>query len=154
MKHPSLLLFLAIAAAHCAWGADPGAAAPNDSIHRGVTKSPDVAVPKVEKAEGPDGRTVAEVNANRTALKGKPVAIRATVVKFTGGVMGKNWIHLRDGSGTAADNSNDIVLTSQAEFKVGDIVVVRGIVRTDVDLASGYFYKVIVEDASVQKRSS
>lgn len=152
--HRSLVFLLAVTAAHCAWGADPGSAAPNDPIHRGLTKTPDVAVTKAAKAEGPDGRTVAEVNANRAALKGKPVAIRATVVKFTGGVMGKNWIHLRDGSGSAADGSNDIVVTSQADFKVGEVVVVRGIVRTDVDLGSGYFYKVIVEDATVQKQSS
>lgn len=28
-------------------------------------------------------------------LKGKPVQVRAKVVKFNAGIMGKNWIHLR-----------------------------------------------------------
>ena len=81
----------------------------------------------------------------------KPVVIRAKVVKFNGGIMGKNWIHLRDGSGSAADNSNDILVTSKDEAKVGDVVIAKGIVKTDVDLGSGYAYKVLVEDVSFRK---
>ena len=119
--------------------------------HGGLAKTPDVAVAKVAKADGPDARTVAEVNAQRLVLKDKPVAIRGTVVKFTGGVMGKNWIHLRDGSGSAADNSNDVLVTSKENAKVGDVVVARGVVRTDVDLGAGYAYKVLVEDVALRK---
>jgi len=120
-------------------------------LHAGVPKAPDVGAVKVPKAQGADARTVAEVNVDRVALKDKPVAIRAKVVKVTAGVMGKNWIHLRDGSGAAADNSHDILVTSKDEPKVGDVVVARGTVRTDVNLGSGYAYKVLVEDVSFQK---
>jgi hypothetical protein len=119
--------------------------------HGGMAKTPEVAVAKVAKADGPEARTVAEINAQRLALKDKPVAVRATVVKFTGGVMGKNWIHLRDGSGSAADSSNDVLVTSKENAKVGDVVVARGVVRTDVDLGAGYAYKVLVEDAALRK---
>lgn len=119
--------------------------------HGGLAKTPDLAVAKVAKADGPDARTVAEVNAQRQSLKDKPVAIRATVVKFTGGVMGKNWIHLRDGSGSAADSSNDVLVTTRDDAKVGDVVVARGVVRTDVDLGAGYAYKVLVEDVALRK---
>jgi hypothetical protein len=34
---------------------------------------------------------------------------------------------------------------------VGDVVDARGIVRTDVDLGSGYKYAVLVEDAKIRK---
>jgi hypothetical protein len=112
---------------------------------------PDVDAVKVAKAEGPDARTVAEVNADRLALADRRVTIRARVAKVTPGVMGRNWIHLRDGSGAAADNSDDIVVTSKAEPKVGDVVVANGVVRTDVNLGSGYAYKVLVEDVSFRK---
>jgi hypothetical protein len=105
----------------------------------------------VAKAEGANGRTVAEVYANRVALKDKPVVIRAKVVKVNAGVMGKNWVHLRDGSGSAADGSNDLLVTSKDEPKVGDLVVAKGTVKTDVNLGSGYAYKVLVEEASFQK---
>ena len=143
-------LFIALVATlatQVAWAADP----PKDAIHAGVAKSADVADVKVPKADGANARTVAQVNADRLALKDKPVVIRAKVVKFNGGIMGKNWIHLRDGSGSAADNSNDILVTSKDEAKVGDVVIAKGIVKTDVDLGSGYAYKVLVEDVSFQK---
>jgi hypothetical protein len=106
---------------------------------------------KVAKAEGANARTVAEVNADRLALKDQPVTIRASVVKVTPGVMGRNWIHLRDGSGSAADSSDDILVTSSDEPKVGDVVVATGVVRTDVNLGSGYAYKVLVENATLRK---
>jgi hypothetical protein len=131
----------------------PAAQAPNDAVHRnaGVAKAPDVGNVKVPKATGPDARTVAEILAKGADLKDKPVVVRGKVVKYTAGVMGKNWVHLRDGSGSAADNTNDVVVTTKDETKVGDVVLARGTVRTDVNLGSGYSYKVLVEEATLQK---
>jgi hypothetical protein len=136
--------------------AAPGASAPAKSedmgsLHAGMAKPIDAGDVKVAKAAGPDARTIAEVNTKRTDLKGKPVAVRGKVVKFTPGVMGKNWVHLRDGSGSAGDNTNDVVVTTQDETKIGDVVLVKGVVRTDVDLGSGYSFKVVVEDATLTK---
>jgi hypothetical protein len=103
--------------------------------------------PRTAKAEGPDARTVAEIHAERLALKDHPVVVRAKVVKVNAGVMGRNWIHLRDGSGSPADGSDDVVATSSEEPNVGDVVVAKGTVRTDLDFGSGYAYRVLVEDA-------
>ena len=72
-------------------------------------------------------------------------------MKYTPAVMGKNWVHLRDGTGSAADNTNDVVVTTKDETKIGDVVLARGTVRTDVNLGSGYSYKVLVEEATLQK---
>ncbi len=119
-------------------------------MHGSIGKSVDVGAVKVAKADGPTGRTVAEVNAGRASLKDKTVTIRATVVKVNANVMGKNWVHLRDGSGSGADSSNDLLVTSKDEPKVGDVVVAKGVVKTDVDLGSGYAYKVLVENVSFQ----
>jgi hypothetical protein len=121
------------------------------AAHAGVAKSGDVGDVKVPKATGPDARTVAEVVAKRADLKDKTVVVKGKVVKFTPGVMGKNWIHLRDGTGTAADGTNDVVVTTQDETKVGDVVLVKGIVHTDRDLGSGYSYKVLIEEATLKK---
>jgi hypothetical protein len=117
-------------------------------VHGNVVKTPDTEVAKVAKAPGADGRTVAQVNAERLALKGKTVSIHAKVVKVTSGIMGRNWIHLRDGSGSAADQSNDVLVTSKDRPKVGDVVTAKGVVNTDVNLGAGYTYKVLVENAS------
>ena len=72
-------------------------------------------------------------------------------MKYTPGVLGLNWIHLRDGSGSAADNTNDLVVTTKEQTKIGDVVVANGVVHTDKDLGSGYSYKVLVEEATLQK---
>ena len=120
-------------------------------IHRGAVQAPGVADVAVPKAQGADARTVAEIHGKRAELKDKPVLLRGKVVKVTLAVMGKNWLHLRDGSGSAKDNTNDIIVTTKAQTKVGAVVVARGVVRTDVDLGSGYAYKVLVEDATLQK---
>jgi hypothetical protein len=121
------------------------------AMHAGMAKPVDVPDVKVAKATGADARTVAEIVSGRVALKDKPVVVRGKVVKFTPGVMGKNWIHLRDGSGAAADGTNDVVVTTKDETKIGDVVLVKGVVRTDRDLGSGYKYAVLVEDATLQK---
>jgi aspartyl/asparaginyl-tRNA synthetase len=83
-------------------------------------------------------------------LKDKTVTVRGKVVKFTASVMGKNWIHLRDGSGSAADKTDDVLVTTAEQAKVGDVVVVKGLVRTDKDFGAGYAYKVLIEDAKLQ----
>ena len=95
------------------------------------------------------GTTVAALWTNRKALAGKPVTVRAKVVKFNGGIMGKNWFHLQDGTGTEKDGTNDITVTSAAETKVGDIVTITGTLVLDRDFGSGYAYAVIIEDAKI-----
>ena len=131
----------------------PATQMPNDAMHMhaGAAKAVDVGNVKVPKATGPDARTVAEIVAKGSELKDKTVAVRGKVVKYTPGVLGKNWIHLRDGSGSASDGTNDVLVTTKDETKIGDVVLARGTVRTDVNLGSGYAYKVLVEEAKLQK---
>ena len=93
---------------------------------------------------------MAEVVTKSGELKDKPVAVRGKIVKYNQGIMGKNWIHLRDGSGSDADNSNDLLVRTTMPAKLGDVVTVRGTVRTDQDFGAGYSYKVLVEDAKLQ----
>jgi hypothetical protein len=131
--------------------AAPAARVDMSQMHAGVSKAPDAGNVKVSKAKGPDARTVAEIVEKMAELNNKPVLVRGKVVKYTPGVMGKNWIHLRDGSGTSADNTNDVLVTTKDETKIGDVVLARGTVRTDVDLGSGYFYKVLIDEAKLQK---
>ncbi len=110
----------------------------------------DVKVEKVAKASGADGRTVEEIWAQKDKLKGKQVAVRGQVVKFTP-VMGKNFLHLRDGSGSADKNNNDVTVTTQDPAAVGDVVTVKGTIVTDKDFGAGYAYPVMVDEAKVTK---
>ncbi len=128
-----------------------GAGGDMTAVHAGVVKAADVEAVKVPKASGPDARTVAEIVTKRTALKDKTVLVRGKVVKYTPAVLDKNWIHLRDGSGSAADNTDDVLVTTKDKAKIGDVVIVKGVVHTDRDLGSGYSYKVLIEEATLQK---
>ena len=132
-------------------GSVPVAAPAVAAAHAGIGAKQDGADVKVPKASGANARTVAEVNAKGTALKDKPVMVRGKVVKFNGGIMGRNWIHLRDGTGSAADNSNDLLVTTTQKASAGDVVTVQGVVRTDRDFGSGYTYKVLIEEATLQQ---
>ncbi len=115
-----------------------------------ATGGPEVKVQKVSKATGADGRTVEEIWSQREKLKGKPVAIRGQVVKFTP-VMGKNFLHLRDGSGTPDKKNNDVTVTTSDAAAVGDVVTVKGTVILDKDFGAGYAYPVLIDDAKVSK---
>jgi hypothetical protein len=123
-------------------GAGPQAGAP----HAGAP-APKVEVVKVDRATGSEGRTVAEVHAQRIGLANREVAVRGTVVKFLPGIMGRNWVHLRDGSGSAATKDDDLTVTTGETVEVGSVVVARGRVSADKDFGSGYAYRVIVEEA-------
>jgi len=123
-------------------GAAPG--------HAGAAVAKDIPDVRVPKATGADARTVAEIMTQGAELREKTVLVRGKVVRYNPAIMGRNWIHLRDGSGSAADGTNDVLVTSANEVKVGDVVTMKGIVRTNKDFGAGYSYKVVVEEAALQ----
>lgn len=106
---------------------------------------------KVEKATGPSAYTVGEIYAKRASLDKKKVTVRGKVVKFSEGIMGRNWVHLQDGSGDQQKGTHNLVATSQDTAAVGDIVTVTGTFAKDKDFGAGYVYKAIIEEAKVQK---
>jgi hypothetical protein len=75
--------------------------------------------------------------------------LRGKVVKYNGNILSTNWLHIQDGSGSAADGSNDLVVTSAAEAAVGDTVIITGNIVLDKDFGAGYSYPVLVDDASL-----
>ena len=111
----------------------------------GTPPAPAVDPSNIQKADG--GATVAELYAGRAALAGKEVVVRGRVVKFTPAVMGKNWLHLQDGTG--GTGTNDLPVSTSASAAVGRTVLVRGKLTTDKDFGSGYHYDIIIEDATV-----
>jgi len=101
----------------------------------------------ITKAAG--GMTVAEVFAEKDQLSGKPVIVRGKVVKTNANIMGKNWLHVRDGSG--AEGNNDLTVTTTGTLpNVGDTVLLTGPVVLDKDFGMGYQYDVLIEDALVK----
>ena len=133
---------------HAADGAKEAPASPHAALSEAPADAKDVMVPK---AEGKDARTVAQIFAERAQLKDKTVTVRGKVVKANNGVMGRNWYHIRDGSGSHAKKDDDLTLTTTDSAAVGDVVVVKGVVHVDKDFGAGYQYTVILEEAKVTK---
>jgi len=122
-------------------------AAPNVAPVEG---HPQVAVQPAQKISGVKkaDKTVAEVFAEKGSLAGKSVMVRGKVIKFSPEIMGKNWIHLQDGTGAAG--SNDLTITTSGMAKQGDTIVITGVVVADKDFGYGYKYPVMIENAAVK----
>jgi hypothetical protein len=119
--------------------------------HQPANAAPAAIVDLSGIAKGAGGKTVAEVYAEKDQLKGQKVAVRGKVVKLNTGIMGVNWLHVRDGSG--ADKAADLTVTaapSGSVPKVGDTVVVTGTVVVNKDFGMGYAYDVLLENAEVK----
>lgn len=91
--------------------------------------------------------TVAQIFANRNDYSGKEIEIRGIVVKVNEQVMGKNWIHIQDGTN---DSGNfDLTVTSADLPAVNDEITIKGKIILNKDFGYGYTYEVIMEDAVV-----
>jgi hypothetical protein len=96
-----------------------------------------------------DGKTVQQIVEGKAKLEGKTITVRGKVVKYNGDIMGKNWLHLQDGTGAADQANNDLTVTTATEAKVGDTVLVTGKLSLNKDFGAGYKYAVILDDAQV-----
>ena len=99
-----------------------------------------VSVPPAE-----NGITLGELFAHKDQYSGKNVIVKGKVVKYNPMIMGKNWIHIQDGS--KSGNDFDLAITSLNQAKLGEIVTFEGKISLDKNFGAGYFYKVIMENA-------
>lgn len=106
---------------------------------------------KVAKAAGPGAHVISELYARKAELKDRTVTVRGKVVKAMGGIMGKTWLHLSDGSGQPQTRDYDLTVTTKDSAKPGELVTVTGVLHLDRDFGSGYAYPVILEDATISR---
>lgn len=127
-------------------GSDPAAALPEGHPPIGAAAAkPKIDLKGIAKAKG--GKTIEEIFAGKAALAGKEVKVRGKVVKYNAMILGKNWLHIQDGTGK--EGSNDLTITTSTETKVGDTVLVTGAVSINKDFGSGYKFAVMMDDAKV-----
>ena len=105
----------------------------------------------VDKATGDNAYRVEEIFARAGELNGKTVRVRGKVVKISRMIMGKNWLHIQDGTGDADKRHHDLVATTLDEATPGEIVTVGGAVAAGRDFGMGYRYEVLLEDAKVER---
>ena len=106
---------------------------------------------KVEKSTAQNGYTVEELFAKAVDLNKQKITVKGQVVKFSPNIMGRNWIHLQDGTGDPAKNTHDLVVTSSETTEKGAIISIEGVLSVDKDFGSGYRYDVILEEAVIVK---
>ena len=106
---------------------------------------------KVEKSIARNGYTVGELFAKAVNLNNQKVTVKGQVVKVSPNIMGKNWLHIQDGTGDPAANTHDLVVTSSDIAEKGAIISLEGVLAADKDFGFGYRYDVLVEDAVVVK---
>lgn len=93
-------------------------------------------------------RTVAAVHKDKATLAGKEVAVQGKVVKVNNGIMGRNFVHVQDGSGEPG-STNNLIITSKQTAGVGDAVKVSGKVVLNRDFGAGYMYPLLLEESTI-----
>ena len=116
----------------------------------GQISEPSVAPPGPGEISPPEGgMTIQQITAADPSLEGKRVTVHARVMKVSVGILGKNWVTLQDGTGSAP---NDRLIATSAELvDVGDTVTAIGIIRHDIEIGAGYSYDVLLENATFSK---
>ncbi len=92
-----------------------------------------------------DETSIADIYANPAAFAGKQIKVRGKVVRYNPRIMGKNWVHIQDG--TEANGKFDLTITTQDEAKEGEVATFEGTIYLDKDFGAGYTYDVIMEGA-------
>ncbi len=100
---------------------------------------------KKEKIEIAGSISISELLNNKQKYAGKTIQISGECVKINPNIMGRNWIHLKDGS----RDDYDIVITTDVNVPEGHIVTFSGIVALDKDFGAGYKYDIIIENGKV-----
>lgn len=88
---------------------------------------------------------IADLVSNPEKYQGTEVLLTGTCVKVNPNIMGRNWIHLQDGT----MDDYDLVVTSNIPVPEGHTVKLKGVVSLDKDFGAGYRYDILVENAQL-----
>jgi len=123
---------------------DPHAAAVGRAALLQAGLEPRVVVP----SNAANGRTIAQLYAQRAALAEQVVRVRGTVIKRTDGILGKTYLHLWDGSAARENGEDDLTVTTTTDgFEIGETVELEGRLLIDLDLGLGYRYSALLDGA-------
>lgn len=117
------------------------------TAHSAMVKKDDKMDLEISPVEG--GISIAELFANKEKYEGKTVKVKGEVTKYNAQIMGKNWIHIQDG--TDYNGLFDLTATSTNEVEVGSVITLEGKIALNRDFGYGYTYDIILEEAKLVK---
>ena len=81
---------------------------------------------------------------DKKSFAGKVIKVKGQVTKYNPGILGKNWVHIQDG--TEHIDGFDLTVTTDIQTSVGETVTFEGKIILNKDFGYGYFYYIIMED--------
>ncbi|MCI0522495.1 MAG: hypothetical protein L0Y37_02470 [Bacteroidales bacterium] len=91
--------------------------------------------------------TIGDLIKNKKSYSSKTIMIKGMVTRLNPEIMGKNWVHIQDG--TEYKEGFDLTITTQEVVQVGDVVTFEGTIELDKDFGYGYFYSILMEDGKI-----
>lgn len=109
----------------------------------GIPPATEALAPPKDVQRAPGAIKISELLANPSKYSGKTVKVTGKCVKINPMIMGRNWLHLQDG--TAKDK--DLTVTTTEMVQLGSIVTLEGTIAVNKDFGAGYKYDCILEAA-------
>ena len=98
----------------------------------------------VEPAEG--SIQLDELFTNKEEYKDKVVQVTGKCVKVNPMIMGRNWVHIQDGSGDGLD----LTITTMDNVQLNEVVTFEGVIALNKDFGAGYKYDIILEQGKLK----
>ena len=124
--------------------------------NNGSDESEKKAKPKVEQvsndqqsAEAIKIASLQDLFDNRDQYGGKQVEVSGKCVKVNNQIMGRNWVHIQDGT-KDGETAFDLTITTQEEVDVDNDLTFEGVITLNKDFGGGYTYEVIMEKAKLK----
>ncbi|MDZ4680537.1 MAG: GW dipeptide domain-containing protein [Saprospiraceae bacterium] len=109
----------------------------------GIPAAAEALAPPKNVQRAPGAIKISDLVANASKYAGKTVKITGKCVKINPMIMGRNWLHIQDGSG----KNLDLTVTTTEMIELGSIVTLEGVVAVNKDFGAGYKYDYILEAA-------
>jgi len=84
--------------------------------------------------------------ADMKAYEGKVVQVTGKVIKVNPMIMGRNWVHIQDGS----VEGKDLTITTLQNVPLGHVLTFEGTIALNRDFGAGYRYDIILEGATLK----
>ncbi|MBK9177449.1 MAG: hypothetical protein IPM46_14175 [Flavobacteriales bacterium] len=125
---------------------DHGSSMSGSTAAPGASPMPSAAAP-LPQVDVPGSTRIADLIADPKKFGGKTIQVSGTCTKVNPNIMGRNWIHVKDGS----KGDPELVITTDIPITEGQAVTMIGTVALNKDFGAGYKYDILLEDGRLVK---